>query len=346
MLLSTSFHGAATISASLDVVRAADSAKLDGVWSAEHLGLHDGLVPSTVFLANTSHLTVGAVGINPFSRHPGLFAMELASIEEYWPGRTRFQLGVGDARLAARLGLDAKRKALANVAAFVDSLRRLLSGQTVTLDAPAFSMREFNVRHGQAVPPLDLMAIGPKMIELACDVGDGVALSVGASRAYLGEAVSSVLTHLDAKRRAREEFRVSANVICSVDDVWETAWSRAARTLVSSLLRRSSDVLIGPALAELVPSTERLRSALENEGADGAAALLPDELVHALALIATPDSLATELALYAKTGIDEVALKVLGPPDVVTTTVQLLGDLRRRTSHPRTEKYDVVVEQH
>jgi len=50
--LSISFTGFGGIAGTFPAVLAAEEAGLDGVWSAEHIGFHDAIVPSAVILVN------------------------------------------------------------------------------------------------------------------------------------------------------------------------------------------------------------------------------------------------------------------------------------------------------
>lgn len=331
MRIGLGFDGTAPANESVALVRAAEQAKLDSVWSAEHLGLHDAVVASAQFLSQTQHIEVGIVGLNPFSRHPGLLAMELATLATSWPDRLRIQVGTGDPGLAARLGLNPLRSPLRDIECFVSTLRDLLGGQTRTVNAPSFTLRDFNVRGGRtlgAIPAVDVMAIRPKMLALGCRIGDGVSLSFGASRDYLRSTVENVEAALAAAGRDRDTFRISAWVQCFVDDDLDVATNRAARQLIHRVLSDSFAVL--GAGTGGIADPAGLRSAFNADGPRHTAALLPAELVRALALVATPDTLAHALDEYRATGVDEVVLTMIGGSQSRIATIAQLGQLRTR----------------
>jgi alkanesulfonate monooxygenase SsuD/methylene tetrahydromethanopterin reductase-like flavin-dependent oxidoreductase (luciferase family) len=81
--------GIGPIESTLWAARAAERFGLGGVWSAEHIGFHDAIVPSALYLRETERLEIGVVGISTAGRHPGLIAMELSSLAELGPGRVR-----------------------------------------------------------------------------------------------------------------------------------------------------------------------------------------------------------------------------------------------------------------
>ena len=87
------YTGATPVRQTFAAVDAAEAAGLDGVWSAEHVGLNDAIVPSVAYALRTSRVEIGLVGLNADTRHPGVLAMELATLTSLAPGRIRIQVG-------------------------------------------------------------------------------------------------------------------------------------------------------------------------------------------------------------------------------------------------------------
>ena len=148
------------------------------VETAEETGYEIALVPeirareafATVagLTAATSRIRLGP-GVLPItSRPPTLTAMGAATVHE--AGGGRFVLGLGSGR--ARSG------AVEMVREFVRQVRAVLRGETVTSAGP-FPVEGF--RLGMEPPrdpvPVWLAALGPRMVELAGEVGDGVLLN-------------------------------------------------------------------------------------------------------------------------------------------------------------------------
>src|SRR5919106_119753 len=120
------------------------------------------------FAAATARIHLGT-GVLPItSRSPSLTAMGAATVRE--AGGGRFVLGLGSGR--ARSG------AVELVREYVRQVRAVLRGETVTSRAP-FPVEGF--RLGMEPPrdpvPVWLAALGPRMVELAGEVGDGVLLN-------------------------------------------------------------------------------------------------------------------------------------------------------------------------
>ena len=116
MRISIAFSGFGGLESTFPAVLAAEAAGLDGVWTAEHLGFHDAMVPSAMYLRATERIEIGMVGFSPVSRHPAVLAMELGSMSELAPGRVRVQVGTGDSTLVGEArprGAQADRRARA-----------------------------------------------------------------------------------------------------------------------------------------------------------------------------------------------------------------------------------------
>ncbi len=331
MRISISFDGSTPIVDTLPAVAAAEATGLDGVWSAEHVGLNDAVVPSARYLCETDRLDVGLVGCNTDTRHAGVLAMELNSLGQLGPGRVRVQVGTGDPVLARSIGVTSRPRPLANVEALVHSLRGLLNGDAVTMDEPGVALDGLRLRRPRRdAPPLgvkiDVMGIRPRMIELAARVGDGAALSVGSSRAYLRRVVEDVEKHLVRFDRPRNEFRITAVAIGSIHPDIEVARHHAAKVLAFSR-PETSEILSDGAVT--FPDAAAMEAAFRAGGPSAAARLLSVEAIEALALVATPDSLAGVLDSYAETGIDELAVMFTGNPTRHVEAVHELAAARK-----------------
>jgi 5,10-methylenetetrahydromethanopterin reductase len=323
--ISLAFDGSTPIKDTLPAVLAADELGLDGVWSAEHVGLNDGIVPSATYLARTERLEAGIVGCNTDTRHPGLLAMELNSLEQIGPGRVRVQVGTGDFNLSRLIGSNGSGRSLANVESFVRSLRSLLAGERVTETAPGFRLENLALRRTSASPPIDVMAIRPKMLDLASTVGDGVALSFGASHRYLSRVVSEAEETLERHGRQRESFRITAVTAAAVAPDIDTARTKAGKVLAFAHIPTARILAEG---VTPLPAEADLRKALQSGGPAAAGEAFARETIDALALVATPDTLADAVGAYADTGIDELAVMLTGSPRDHVDLVGMLAEIR------------------
>jgi 5,10-methylenetetrahydromethanopterin reductase len=138
---------------------------------------------------------------SPLVRHPLVLASLAQSLEEIAPGRTYLTVAPG---FISTRSVGKPRATVAVMRDAIRDLRRLLAGEAVE-----FGPTSTRLTNRSATPtPVYLLAAGPRMIELAGEVADGVFLMVGLHSA----AVRAALRHLEegAKRAGRSlaEFPV------------------------------------------------------------------------------------------------------------------------------------------
>lgn len=328
MRLSLSFTGFGSILADLPAVRAADQHGFDGLWYAEHICAHDAVVPATVFLRETERLEVVLMGLSTAGRHPGLTAMELASLAEIAPGRVRAAIGTGVPDMIAKLGKSVDKPIKATIALH-QALRTALAGGDLTAEYADFRFEGYRLNPLAAPPPLDIMAVRPKMIETAARYADGVCLSAGSSRKYLADTVKAVEATLAEVGRSRADFRISAVVAAFV-----TADVNKARTQVAALLSAFDPATTEYLAAGAIPAGS-LVDAIARGGPFEAVKVLTPEVVEQVALVCPPEGLADSLLAYADTGIDEIAITPFAPPEQLPELIELMARSRPQLTTQR-----------
>ena len=145
--------------------------------------------------------------------------------------------------------------------------------------------------------PITLGVIRPRMARLAGEIADGVCID---SMHTLGYAQDVLLPRIDAglaaSGKSRDDFDVSAAVICAVADSLQEARDLARRTiswyLVTPYLR---DVLAHHGFAD---EYDRGARALARGGVEMAQREIHDEIVETIAVVGTPESFREKLARY------------------------------------------------
>ena len=321
MDVSVGFDGSVGLVDTIAIARHAEAVGLHAVWNAEHMGLHDAVVASTAHVMVTSRLNVGLVGQSVIGRHPVVLAMEISSLAELAGPRLRVQLGLGDERFMQQLGGTTgewKVSPLQVVEGFVSIMRKLTAGEVVTDNLLGYVMNDCSLGSPRQLP-IDVMAMRPKMIQLAARVGDGVSLSIGASRSYLTGAVSRIRAVTDGSGQTR---RVTAFVYGAIGETVEQAAAHVGRRLA----------LLDPDLLHVLasgdpdlPLVEALREVIDNDGQRAVAAHLPLGLIERCGLVATPASLNDVLATFDEIGIDELVVLLTAKPADQMEQVSMLG---------------------
>jgi alkanesulfonate monooxygenase SsuD/methylene tetrahydromethanopterin reductase-like flavin-dependent oxidoreductase (luciferase family) len=170
------------------IVELVDRGGVDELWLWEDCFLEGGLTTAAAALSWSERLHVG-VGLLPVPlRNPALAAMEIATLARLWPGRFTVALGHGVQDWMGQVGVRAEspmtllREHVAAVRALLDAETVTVEGRYVHLDNVALDWPPTEV------PTLLIGARGPRTIELAGEIADGVLLDTVTDAAVVRRA--------------------------------------------------------------------------------------------------------------------------------------------------------------
>jgi alkanesulfonate monooxygenase SsuD/methylene tetrahydromethanopterin reductase-like flavin-dependent oxidoreductase (luciferase family) len=161
------------------VATAADDAGLDELWLWEDCYFESGIASVAATLAWTSRLHVG-VGLLPAPlRNVALTAMEIATLERLFPGRSTIAVGHGVQEWMGQAGARAESP-LTLLREYVVALRALLAGETVTTSGRYVNLDGVTLDWPPSTPPpIVVGATGPKTLRLAGELADATILGGG-----------------------------------------------------------------------------------------------------------------------------------------------------------------------
>lgn len=198
----------------LRLIQDVEAAGFDGVGILDsQLLCRDTFVTLGLAAVNTSRLMLFPAVTNPFTRHVSVLASAAQSVEELAPGRTKIVIGTG---YTSAHTIGRKPATLAEMRACITELRALLAGRAVDFGTTSGRLAYAS---GRRIPVL-MAASGPKAIELAGEIADGVMLSVGFHRGI----VDAVLGHL------AEGARRGGRKLDDLEIVWTVRVGIAAST--------------------------------------------------------------------------------------------------------------------
>ncbi|HEX6844097.1 MAG TPA: LLM class flavin-dependent oxidoreductase [Actinomycetota bacterium] len=262
----------------------------------------------TLAATASPRLLLGTAVTNPLTRHPAITAVAAATVDEISEGRMILGIGAGDRPLLA-LGMKPAR--LASVRVAIESIRALWSGVEVTVEDPAFALHDahlrFEARHDI---PVYISASGPKTLELAGEVADGVILLVG----LFPEALAWALDHVDrgAAKAGRARPHVAVFAYGAIDDDESRALGSARS--IAAWFPQTAPVIceLGGLPTSLIDEVRGRYQGGEFQEAADAANLLPDEFVRKVALAGNAHQARERLEAVAAAGADSVHVFPLG----------------------------------
>jgi len=262
----------------------------------------------TLAATTAATLRLGTAVTNPLTRHPAVTAVAAATVDEISDGRMILGIGAGDRPLLA-LGLRPAR--LASLRASIEAIRGLWSGGDVTVDDHAFVLDHAHMRFA-ARPgiPIYVSASGPKTLELAGEIADGVILLVG----LFPEALAWALEHVDrgAARAGRPRPHVAVFAYGAIDEDRDAAME-SARTIAAWFPQTSPAICeVWGLQPDLVEDVRRRYAGGEFQEAMEAARLLPDEFGRSVALAGDRADARDRIAAVSEAGADSIHVFPLG----------------------------------
>jgi 5,10-methylenetetrahydromethanopterin reductase len=159
--------------------RRAERDGFDELWVVEDCFLAGGLTMAATALAVTERIAVG-IGLLPVAvRNPAIAAMEIAGVARVHPGRLRVAFGHGVEEWMRQIGARPPNRLVA-LEETVDAVRRLLAGETLTVEGAFVGLDGVQLEHLPVEPPQVLIGTtGPRALEIAGRVADGFLLPEG-----------------------------------------------------------------------------------------------------------------------------------------------------------------------
>jgi 5,10-methylenetetrahydromethanopterin reductase len=292
------------------VAQAAELAGFAAVFVAEGHG--DALALCHPVAAATRRVRVGTAIANAALRPPVLAAKTAAQLDHASNGRFILGLGVANTFMNAQFGLTPvpplpmMEEYTAVVRAVLGATPggyegRLFRSGMVPLDSPPV----------RTALPVYLAALGPRMLELAGRVADGVILNL-MTPAQAGEAARAVRAAAQAAGRDPASVEVTCVVHCCVADGGaesRAAAAAAARGIVPSyVLHPAAPKLFGE--LDGGPSLQAARERVLAGDRAGAGAVVPQQVADGFVAHGGADEVLARAAQYAAAGVD---LPVLFP---------------------------------
>ena len=293
-----------------DMVRVVDRCGYDYLWLTDS-SLHTRNPYVHLALAGrlTTRLILGTAVTNPQTRHPGIVAVNAATLEELAPGRTILGIGAGDRPLRS-LGLRPAR--LQEMRDSINAIRRLLAGEHVTFDGPGFRMDDAHLRFDSSYTiPVFISASGPKTLEMAGEIADGVIFLGGLFR----DGVEYGLRHIDrgAQRAGRPRPHVSVFGYGAIDNDNPDRALEAARSIAAWFPQTAPFYCDLAGLDPVISAEVKARYAGgEFQEARAAASIMPVSFVRKMAFTGSSEQAFGHLLTLAELGVDSVTLFPLG----------------------------------
>lgn len=294
--------------------RAMEDAGLDGVLVPE--AQHDGLVTAALAGAATDRLAIATGVAIAFARTPMAMAYAAHDVHEVTGGR--FTLGLGSQirpHIERRYGMPWSAPA-ARMREYVEALRAIwgawAEGTPLDFRGDFYQhtlMTPMFVPAGAgAGPPVHVAAVGPEMIRVAAEVGDGIMCHPLATADFVAAHVRPVVEAADRPQPA--EVRAWA-MVCT--GTTEDDLASAVEVTRAQIAFYGSTPAYVPMLAH--HGDEGVQPELHRLSKDGQwsemAALVDDDMLHRYAVVGDPTTVARELQARYEGVVDRLTIGLM-----------------------------------
>ncbi len=272
-----------------EIARRAEALGYSDAWSAEVSGPDAFSVASSVGVS-TASLRIGCAIAPTYTRPPALIAMSALAASQASQGR--FCLGLGASTptiVEGWMGVEFERP-LTRMRETIEVVKQALAGQKVTYQGEAVRVDGFRLEGAPAEVPIFVAALGPKMMDLASAVADGIVLY----------AVSEEGVRL--ARRAAPELELAARLICIPDQPQDEVRSFARFLLTPYVAAQGYNDWI--ARQGFEAEATAVKAAWDKRDRTAAVAAMSDRVVDALIISGPAAACKERVGSFREAGLD------------------------------------------
>ena len=298
------------------LVKLAEDVGFEYAWITDHYNNKNVYETLALIASETETIKMGPGVTNPYVRSPAISASAIATIDEISEGRATFGIGPGDKATFDALGI-AWEKPVSTIKAAIADINTLLAGGKTEAGAALGGAKAV-----QEHIPIYMGAQGPKMLETAGEIADGVLINASNPKDY--EAAMPMIKKGIEAAGGDKEFDVGAYTATSIGADSEAA-KNAAKIVVAFIAAGSpAPVIERHGLPE--GFNEQMGAFLAKGDFGGAIGAVTDEALDAFSVCGTPDEFIPKIEGLAEMGVTQY---VAGSPvgKNVEESIKLLGDV-------------------
>jgi 5,10-methylenetetrahydromethanopterin reductase len=309
------------------IAKLAERTGYDYLWIADERFFREVYASLTLAATATERIRLGPCVTDPYSRHPALTAMAIATIDEISGQRAVLGIGAGVSGFR-ELGIAREQPAVA-IRESVEVIRRLLAGETVTYKGQRVSFGEGRLDFTPVRPvvPIYVASQRPQGCRVAGGVADGAIMQGCVAEPLLTFFRDTVAD--GARRAGRDPASIDlvARINVCVHDDRQAARDVMRPTIVRSLASqrpefftfRQAGLTVPPALADKVAA---LPYTHDPHPLAALAPEIPAGFIDALTLAGPPDEVAGGVIRLARGGATQFMLYPTAAHGPVETVIE------------------------
>ena len=285
------------------MAKLAEDAGFQNIWITDHYNNRDVWSTLAVLSLMTNRIKLGTGVTNPYTRNAAITASSIASINELSGGRAILGIGPGDKATFDKMGIDWD-KPLTRVKESVLAIRAFLAKEQVN----QAGFKGAQMAFGPSKIPVYIGAQGPKMLELAGEIADGVLINASHPDDFKF-AVPMIRQGAEKAGRKPEDVQVCAYASFSADKDQAKAVN-ASKIVVAFIVAGSpQNVLERHGIG--MDEARAISDALAKYDFKTAMAAVSPRMSEAFSVSGTPQDCRARVDELIKTGVTQI---VVGSP--------------------------------
>jgi 5,10-methylenetetrahydromethanopterin reductase len=323
--------GNVPVSRLIERAKLAEANGYSAVWLADERFYREIYTSLSQVAAHTSRVLLGPCVTDPYSRHPALTAMAIATLDEISGGRAILGIGAGISGFA-ELGIERRKPARA-IREAIELIRALLRGETVDFNGEVITLDNARLSFSPLRPivPIYVASNGRLGQRVAAEVADGAIMEACGSAAEVTAFRAAITAAAGKAGRDPQAVRVVARLnTCVATDgrlAREAVRPTVARYLGAGRLRGRTIEAQGLMLPS--EAVARVAGAAYAAGVTPYLPLLPlitDRHVDAFALAGTVEEVAEHAIALHRAGADTIIARPFAAEgSTVEETIVKLG---------------------
>ncbi|HID43873.1 MAG TPA: 5,10-methylenetetrahydromethanopterin reductase [Archaeoglobaceae archaeon] len=285
----------------------AEENNFENVWITDHYNNRNVYSMLTLLALKTHRMKIGAGVANPYSVHPAVIASAIGTVNEISGGRAVLGIAAGDKITFNRIGIKWE-KPLSRLREAVEVIKLLHSGRPVKYDGEFFKMNGAKLDFKCGNCPIYIGAQGPKMLQLAAKIGDGVLINASHPKDF-----EKAKKNIEEGLKEKMNFDIAAYTSMSVDKDREKA-RNASKIVVAFIAAGSPDAVIqrhGIDREKIENVKNALNLAFTKGDWKAVQDSVDDELTDVFSISGTPEDVIERVEKLSKAGVTQV---VAGSP--------------------------------
>jgi 5,10-methylenetetrahydromethanopterin reductase len=299
------------------LVKLAESVGFEYAWITDHYNNKNVYETLAIIANETSTIKLGPGVTNPYVRSPAITAAAIATLDELSNGRATLGIGPGDKATFDALGIE-WTKPVSTIVDSVATFKTLLTGGKTEGGAQLGGVKavqeKISIYQG---------AQGPKMLETAGKIADGVLINASNPKDYEA-AIPLIKKGAESAGKSLSDVDVGAYTATSIAEDSVKA-ANAAKIVVAFIAAGSPPpVLERHGLPAGI--NEKLGGLIGKGDFGGAIGTVDDALLDAFSVVGTPSEFIPKIKALEAGGVTQyVAGSPVGPDK--ETSIKLLGEV-------------------